>query len=142
MGHADPQPEIPCTTCELYLTMKRDGNWIAAKEVQRPAGSPAILTSIMVEPRGSEATHADVFVAPGHDVNPVLLAGPPRAERVRIGEARTVLFPLAPGGEYTIYALPKRLDPAFRIHYPAMTPVTAAITVAQRPIAQEFRIGV
>src|SRR4029077_5425674 len=110
-------------------------------EVERAAAQPAVLTSIMVESGDSEATHADVFVAAGHQVNRLLLASPPRANRIRMGGGQTILFPLTPGGEYTIYALPKRLDPAFRIHYPAMEPVTKAITVAPPPVPQDFTIS-
>jgi hypothetical protein len=43
-------------------------------------------------------------------------------------------------GDYTIYALPKQLDPNFRVQYPSIPPATMPIHVAKRPVAQEFRI--
>jgi MoaA/NifB/PqqE/SkfB family radical SAM enzyme len=142
MGHAEPKPDIPCTTCDLYLSLRRDGKWIDAKELERAAGKPGVLTNIVVDPAGSEATHADLFVHPGHEVNRLLLVQPPPAQRFQIGKSQSVVFVLEPGREYTVYALPKRLDPAFRIHYPAIRPVTQAITIARRPAAQEFHISI
>ena len=38
MGRAEPTSDLPCTTCELYLNMKKDGNWISEKELDRVAG--------------------------------------------------------------------------------------------------------
>lgn len=139
MGRAEPASEVPCTTCELYLDMKRDGNWITEKELERAGGQPSVTAGVVVEAGRSEATHADVFIAPG-GLNRLLLASPPAAQRYRIGDTQVIAFGLAPGGEYTVYALPKRLDPAFRIHYPPIKPVTVSIAVARRPIVQEFRI--
>ena len=43
-------------------------------------------------------------------------------------------------GAYTVYVLPKQLDPEYRKHYAAIAPVTMPITVAERPVAQEFRV--
>lgn len=59
-------------------------------------------------------------------------------ERV-LGNIQAMAFGLQPG-KYTLRVLPKRLDPAFRTAYPAIPPVTQAITVAERPVAQEFRV--
>jgi MoaA/NifB/PqqE/SkfB family radical SAM enzyme len=139
MGRDEPTSGVPCTTCELYLDMKRDGNWITEKELDRAADRPGVTAGIVIEAGNSEATHADVFMAPG-SLNRLLVANPPAAQRHRIGDQQAVVFVLEPGREYTVYALPKRLDPAFRIHYPAIEPVTLSITVARRPIVQEFRV--
>ena len=124
---------------ELYLAMREDGNWLTAAEVEKAAASPAVLTGVVVDAGDSGATHADVFIAPGHEVNRMLLAQPPKAQRFELGVSYAVLFRLAPGN-YTLYALPKRLDPAFRIHYPPMKPVTAAITVPARPVVSEYKV--
>ena len=139
MGRAEPAAEVPCTTCELYLNMRRDGNWITEKELDRAAGQPGITAGGAIEAGNSEATHVDVFIAPG-GLNRLLLASSPAAERYRIGDQQAIAFVLAPGREYTVYALPKRLDPGFRIHYPPIEPVTLSVAVARRPIVQEFRI--
>jgi hypothetical protein len=139
MGHAEPAAGIPCTTCDLYLAIERDGNWITGKELEQAAGQPAVTAGVAIEAGTSQATHADIFLAPG-GLNRLLLASPPPAKRYRIGDHQTMAFVLAPGREYTLYVLPKRLDPAFRIHYPPMQPITTSFTLAARPMAQEFCI--
>lgn len=138
-GRAAADPEIPCTTCELYLTMKRDGNWITDKELEKVGGPSLVLVGVAIEAGESEATHADVFVTPGGP-NRRLLANPPPAQRYRIGDVQRMAVPLAPGREYTVYVLPKRLDPAFRVHYPAMPPLVIPFSVQQRPVQQEILV--
>ena len=72
-------------------------------------------------------------------MNRIALVQPPAARRYEFAATYGMPFGLKPG-EYTLYILPKRLDPMFRTHYPAMEPVTMAITVTERPLAQEFRV--
>jgi hypothetical protein len=43
-------------------------------------------------------------------------------------------------GDYTLCALPKRMDPAFRKHYPPLDPVTRPVTISPRPNAQELSL--
>lgn len=140
MGKAEAQPGIPCTTCELYLTLRDDGNWIRAAEIEKAAGKGAVAAGVVLDAGDSGATHADIFLGTGHAVNRLLLVQPPAARRYEIGVTSAMAFALKPG-KYTLYVLPKRLDPAFRTHYPAMNPVTMAITVPERPVAQEFRVS-
>jgi hypothetical protein len=45
-------------------------------------------------------------------------------------------------GDYTLYALPKRLDPTFRRVYPPIASVTVPITVTERPLCQEMQITI
>jgi hypothetical protein len=66
MGRAEPEPDVPCTTCELYVTMKSDGNWITPMELEQAGHRPAVTTGVVIEGGNSEATHADVFVAVGN----------------------------------------------------------------------------
>jgi MoaA/NifB/PqqE/SkfB family radical SAM enzyme len=138
MGRAAERPDLPCTTCDLYQTMKRDRSWIAAEET---AAAPAILCSIVVERGESAATHVDIFLAPGEEVNRTLLVRPPKATRLELGRTWATQVSAAAAGPYTIYALPRRLDPTFRAQYPAMEAVTRPVQVAERPVAQEFRIA-
>jgi hypothetical protein len=138
MGRAPMNPEVPCATCDLYLTMQRDGKWISREELARTA-NPGRITSIVMEPGDSPATHVDVFVAPGHHVNRLLLARPPQAQRVDLSRQYFTLFPL-PAGDYTIYALPKQLDPTFRKQFPALPPLTVPVKIAERPWVQEFHL--
>ena len=138
-GRAPAEPGIPCTTCELYLTMQRDGNWITEKELPKPGGPPPVLVGVTIEPGKSEATHVDVFALPGAPDRRALV-NPPPAQRLRIGEVQRLAWLLPAGGDFTVYALPKRLDPAFRVHYPPMTPVFVPFAVGGRPIVQEIRI--
>jgi hypothetical protein len=139
LGLAPPEPGIPCTTCDLYLTMERDRRWLREDEVRRHA-NPAWVISVSADAAGSPATHADIFIARGHTVNPMLLVQPPRAQRLEIGGTPALAFALPEPGDYLIYALPKRLDPTFRTHYPPLAPVTLPITVRSRPLAQDFRL--
>jgi hypothetical protein len=85
-------------------------------------------------------THADIFVAPGHEVNRLLLARPPGAHRVVLGRDIGAVFRLRPG-DYTIYAYPKKLDPAYRIQYPPIPAVAVPIVVKAKPAAQQFEIA-
>lgn len=140
MGKAEAQPGIPCTTCELYFTLRDDRNWITAAEIEKAAGNGAVVAGVAVDTGDSGATHVDIFLRPGHEVNRLLLVQPPGARRCEIGVTCAMAFGLKPG-KYTVYVLPKRLDPTFRTHYPAMNPVTMAITVLERPVAQEFRVS-
>ncbi len=138
MGRAPMDPKIPCATCDLFLTMERDGNWITSKEVS-PSGNPGIMTSIVPIQGTSPATHVDIFIAPGHEVNRLLLARPPQAQRLQFGVNVGALFAL-PAADYTVYALPKQLDPTYRKHYPPLPPMTMPIQIAARPIVREFQI--
>jgi MoaA/NifB/PqqE/SkfB family radical SAM enzyme len=139
MGRAAERPGLPCTTCDLYQTMKRDGTWLTDAELS--AATPGILCSLVVDAGDSEATHADVFLAPGREVNPLLLARPPQGLRFEIGKSFGVRIPVPRAGDYTLYALPRRMDPTFRSVPTALPPVTQAIQVVPRPLAQEFHIG-
>ena len=139
MGRAEMDPAAPCATCDLYRAMARDGKWISREEIAAATGIPAVLTSIVVDPGDSPATHADVFVAPGDEVNRLLLVRPPAAQRFEIGVSYSVVATLVPG-RHTIYVLPKQLDPEFRRHFPPLPPATLAIELTERPAAQEFTV--
>jgi hypothetical protein len=139
MGKGPMDPAAPCSTCELYQTMERDGKWISQAEVERAIPKPTVLASIVVDPGDSPATHADVFLTPGHEVNRIFFVRPLPAQRFEIGVSYAVMGKVTPGKQ-TIYVLPKQLDPSFRKHYPPLPPVTMAIEVTARPLAQEFTI--
>jgi len=139
MGQREMDPASPCTDCDLYLTMKQDGNWLSRAEIERAAPNNHAMVSVVVDAAGSPATHADVFLAPGHEVNRLLLARPPAAQRFEIGVSYAVAGAVAPG-EYTVCVLPKQLDPAYRKQYPALPAVTHAVTVPERPRAVEYLV--
>jgi hypothetical protein len=138
MGRAPMDPEIPCATCDLFLTMQRGGKWITAKEI--PPLESWALAGIVPRAGDTEATHADILVAPGHEVNRLLLARPPSAQRVALGQDIGIVVRLRPG-DYTIYAFPKKLDPSYRIKYPEIPAVTMPIVVQAKPAAQQFEIA-
>lgn len=138
MGRAPMDPEIPCAGCELFLAMQRDGKWITAEEIPRP--ETWTLAGMIPRAGDLEVTHADIFVAPGHEVNRLLLARPPGAHRVVLGRDIGAVFRLRPG-DYTIYAYPKKLDPAYRIQYPPIPAVAVPIVVKAKPAAQQFEIA-
>ena len=144
MGRAPERSGIPCTTCELYHVMQGDQHWLTEDEIWPKGHSESgILVSIIPElSSGSEVTHVDIAIAKGHQVDRMLLARPPKATRFEVGSTYSVCLGAEAEGDYTIYAFPKRLDPNFRKQYPAMPPVTLAIKVMARPIAQEFRLHV
>src|SRR6185312_4770875 len=138
MGRAEPRPDIPCTTCDLYKTMQSDGRWISREEIPLPAS--AILLSVFVDPGASEATHADIFLYPGHKPNRIALAEPPPSVRFEIGKGFSALMNVSGPGDYTLCALPKRIDPEYRKYYPPLEPVTKSVTITARPTAQELSI--
>lgn len=143
MGQAPERADLPCTTCELYQVMKRDGTWLTEEEIwPKNALDGAILLSIVPEPASPDVTHVDICVDPGAAVNRRFLAKPPRALRFEVGSSFSVCSQVSAPGDYTVYAFPKRLDPTFRTHYPPLPPVTQTIHIAGRPMAQEFRIPV
>jgi hypothetical protein len=143
MGRSEMNADAPCATCDLYLTMKGDGKWLSADEIESLSRRNLVETGVVIDPGNSpaaqSATHADIFMATGHAVDRVLLACAPKASRLRIGTDYSVVFAVPPG-DYTICVLPKRLDPAFRVQFPALPPVTLPVTIAPRPAVQEFRI--
>lgn len=139
MGRGPERADVPCATCDLYHVIKKDKTWLTEEEIG--AGDAQIIVSVVPDVR-APATHVDVFLAPGDQVNRRLLAQPPQAFRFEMGRSFSVCFKLRNAGDYTIYALPKQLDPNFRVQYPPIPPATMAIRVAQRPVAQEFRIEV
>lgn len=141
MGKTEMDASAPCATCDLYLGMQRDGNWISRAEIERAGAKPEVLISIVVDPGDSPATHVDVFAMPGHQINPLLFVRPASAQRFEIGVSYSIMGRLMPG-KYTVYALPKQLDPAYRKHYPALPPATMTIQLKDRPVAQEFTIRV
>ena len=138
-GRAEPVADIPCTTCDLYAGMRRDGNWISEKELNSAGGPPPTTFGAAIDPGDSEATHVDLFLVPG-PLNRLMLASPPPSRRHRIGDPQTAAFLVEPGKQYTLYALPKRLDPEFRIPYAPLPAVTETFTASARPIAQEIRL--
>jgi hypothetical protein len=140
MGRAEMDASAPCATCDLFLTMKRDGNWIVREELECAAGAMAVQVSVVVERGESAATHADVFIGPGHEIKRLWLVRPPKAQRFEFGKSFSVVG-VVPPGKHTVYVLPKQIDPTFRKTYPALSAVTMPIDVAERPAAQEFTIA-
>jgi len=130
MGQAEAMPEVPCTTCDLYQTMRQDGSWIGKRELVAGAGS--VILGIVIDEGRTEATHCDVFVSPG-GVDRLKLASPPAAQRYRIGDQQRIAVAIPAGVEHTVYALPKRLDPSYRKRYPALPAVTVTVTAEARP---------
>jgi hypothetical protein len=138
MGRKAERAGLPCSQCDLYRVMRRDRTWIAEEEAADEA--PPILCSIVADSAASSATHADVFLAPGHSVNRALFVQPPRAARLELGRSFAAAVSVASPGPYTVYALPRRLDPSFRAQPARMDGVTRFIHVEERPAAQEFQI--
>jgi MoaA/NifB/PqqE/SkfB family radical SAM enzyme len=139
MGRGPERTDVPCATCDLYDVIKKDKTWLTEEEIG--AGDAEIIVSVVPEVK-APATHVDVFLAPGEQVDRRLLAQPPQALRFEAGRSFSVCFTVRKAGDYTIYALPKQLDPNFRVQYPPISPVTMPIRVPERPVAQEFRIEV
>jgi hypothetical protein len=137
-GNAAERPDIPCTTCDLYRTLKETRRWLTSDELRVEANS---LLSVVVLAEGSPATHVDVFVTPGATVDPVLLARPPKATRFTVGKDHALYFALPGAGEYTVCALPKQLDPTFRRVYPPLPALTRTVTLAALPVSHQVLIN-
>jgi MoaA/NifB/PqqE/SkfB family radical SAM enzyme len=142
MGRASERADLPCTTCELYQVMKRDGNWLTEEEIQPKNQKEGILVSVVPEPVSPDVTDVDILITPGHQVNRTILARPPQALRFKVNSSFSICMSVPAPGDYLVYAFPKRLDPAFRKHYPPFPPVTLPIHVDERPIAQEFQFPI
>lgn len=138
MGRGVERTDVPCATCDLYHVLKKDQTWLTEEEIGTEESD--IVVSVVPDVK-APATHVDVFLAPG-PVNRALLAQPPRALRFEVGRSFSVCFGVRNAGDYTVYALPKQLDPNFRVQYPPIPHATMPIHVAKRPVAQEFRIDV
>jgi MoaA/NifB/PqqE/SkfB family radical SAM enzyme len=131
MGRDEPAPGIPCTTCDLFLTMRKDGNWITEKELASTAMQPATVAGV-IEAGDTRATHADVCVAPP-GVDPRLPGKSTPPVRYLIGTGQVLAFQLLPGREYTLHIAPQR---ASRV----LPAVAISLAVKKRPIVKEFRI--
>jgi MoaA/NifB/PqqE/SkfB family radical SAM enzyme len=129
MGVAPERAELPCTSCDLYQTMKRDGKWLTTQEVSIPPS--AITCSIVVDGGELPAADVDLFLTSGHEVDRALFTRPPWTLRSSTAAGSAVALSLASPGPYTIYAIPR---------HPQLEPVTACIRVEERPAAQEFAI--
>ena len=140
MGRGPEVADLPCTTCELYHVIRKDKSWLTEEEIG--VGEAGITVSVVPIVETSAATHVDVFLAAGHEVNRALLAQPPQASRFELGRSFSAIARVRDAGDYTIYALPRQLDPNYRVQYPPIPPVTMAVKIAERPVAQEFRIQV
>jgi MoaA/NifB/PqqE/SkfB family radical SAM enzyme len=143
MGQAPERAGLPCTTCELYLSMKRDGRWLTEEEIfpKEQAMSPVLL-SVVPEPASPDVTHVDICLAPGTEIDRRILAHPQTALRFEVGRSFCVHSHVREPGDYVIYAFPKRLDPTFRQQYPALPATAQPIHLSARPVAQELRIQV
>jgi len=140
-GGAEAVEGVPCSTCELYLKMRQDKNWITRAEIEKSAGDAGVLVAVVFDEATMNASHADVFVGPGLQVNRLLLVQPPQAQRVELRRRQAAYFKLVPGADYTIYALPKKLDPAFRTQPVSLPAVTLPVRLKARPVAQEFLLA-
>ncbi len=100
MGEAPADPSLPCTTCDHYLHMARDGNWITMDEVRMAQRRAPTWVSVGIEAGTSAATHVDVFVAAGNCVDRNLFVQPPAATRIQLDRQNALAVSL-PGGEIT-----------------------------------------
>lgn len=140
MGRAPGRGDLPCDTCDLYHTMRRDRTWLAEEEVAE--AMPPILCSIVPVPRDARATHVDVSLDAGHDSGRGPLARRSKATRIEIGRSFAAALHVGSPGPYTLRAVPRRMDPEFRAA-PEVLPESALfIQVEARPMAQEFRIEI
>jgi len=61
-GTAAPRDDVPCTTCELYETMRSDGSWLTDAEVDT-SRAPEIHLGVRIDAPGVAAKEARVVVA-------------------------------------------------------------------------------
>ena len=135
MGRAGERADLPCTTCDLYQAMKRDGTWLTEEEIRPKDNNESILISVVPEPASPEVTDVDILITPGTQVNRTFLEHPPKALRFTVDSSFSICVTVPAAGDYMIYAFPKHLDAAF----PA---VALPVRVKARPIAQEFRFPI
>ena len=149
MGNAEERSDLPCTTCELYQTLKRDGQWLQEDEIKEPDRRPGIQVSIVPIPASSDVTQIGVAVLARHEMASLVQRmslrlnwsrqNPARVQNFAVGSSFSIRTKLEPG-EYTICAFPLRADRKAWTRYLPQPLVTLPIRVAERPLAQEFQI--
>jgi len=65
---------------------------------------------------------------------------PPQARRIDLSRGFSVAMNADSAGAYTVYAVPRKLDPSYRRPPQVLPAVIKHVEVADRPAAQEFRI--
>lgn len=142
MGRAPARDDVPCSVCDLYAEMRETRRWITDEELAPRVRDPGIMLSVVVKTARQDLTHADIFVVSGSRLDPVQAVRPPLAERFTLGESYSVCVTLPGPGEYTICAIPRRIDPTFRTPPPRL-PVTArSFTALARPVCQEETVTI
>jgi MoaA/NifB/PqqE/SkfB family radical SAM enzyme len=139
-GKAEPRPDVPCTTCDLYLRVRADKSWITREELEKTAPASGHLLGIVVNGEGAEATHVDLFLRPGKHVEPTLFLRPPQAVRLDVRRSPTLHVKLRDPGEYLLYVLPRKLEQDGRSSPSALKPFTVPVSIQERPIHQEFQL--
>jgi MoaA/NifB/PqqE/SkfB family radical SAM enzyme len=132
LGRVPDRAGLPCTTCDLYHVMRRDGRWLTEDEVSPEHGNPGVLVSLVPVPASPEVTHVDLLLTAGAEVNRQLLENPPQGPRFAVGSSFAIPAQVPAAGDYTVYAFPRRRQ------HPPVPPSTHTLHVAARPIAQEF----
>jgi MoaA/NifB/PqqE/SkfB family radical SAM enzyme len=142
MGCVPARDDIPCSACDLYRELRETGRWITDEELVPQLREPGILLSVVVKTGRTDLTHADIFVVSGSRLDPIQAVRPPVGERFTLGESFSVCCTLPRPGEYTICAIPRRIDPTFRAPNPRLPVVTRCFTAPARPVSQEETITI
>jgi MoaA/NifB/PqqE/SkfB family radical SAM enzyme len=140
-GKAEPHPEVPCTTCDLYRRISADKTWITKEEIERAAPTSGHILGIVVNGEDSEATHVDLFLRPGKQVEPMLFLRPPQAVRLEVRRSPILHVKLRDSGQYLLYVLPRKVEQDGRSSPVAMKPFTVPVSIKERPVHQELQLS-
>ncbi|MEO7143195.1 MAG: hypothetical protein ABI165_06780, partial [Bryobacteraceae bacterium] len=132
-GQAPARPDIPCTTCELFHTLRDTGRWLTQREIDAVLQPSGVLLSIVPVIENPEVRRVRVFAMPGRNPRP---SAPTLVEQnpamYHADKEFSILAQLPQPGPYTICALPEG----------RREPVTVVLEVSALPICQEVRIPI
>jgi len=98
-GKAEPQPGVPCTTCDQYQSMARTGDWLREEELRDAAYGRRLVGVVPGAQGGSR--FARISIAPYAAVKPRF---DDSGRLFRFGVDSAVYFHAARPGQYSIFA--------------------------------------
>ena len=128
LGQAEPQPGIPCTTCDQYQAMAKSGNWLREQELQTSPHEKVLVGLVPVPSDGSRFARISIEQGltskPRFDVSGRLF---------RFGVDTGVYFHAPAPGHYSVFL--QHLGPSgWR------SPSSHMFEIAPAPLCQEFHL--
>jgi len=126
-GKAEPRPEIPCTTCDLYQAMRRAGGWMPEEVLQLSSAGEIVVGVVLTANSRFKFARVSIFqgaAAPRFEVSGRLF---------RFGSDTGVYFRAPAAGRYTVAA--QCLDAAGW-----GAPASRTVDISASPLCQQVKI--